>query len=61
MSFRREATLNEFVVALSPMTKREAFHSPKYSPIVGTITTSAVSASAVFGLYAVAEASSLWL
>ena len=60
MSLRREATLNDVVVALAPITKREAFQSPKYSPIVGTITTSALSASAVFGLYAVAEASSLW-
>ena len=50
MSLRRETTLNDVVLALSPSTKRESFQSPKYSPIVGTITTSALSASAVFGL-----------
>ena len=50
MSLRREATLKEVVLALAPTTKREFFQSPKYSPIVGTITTSAESASVVLGL-----------
>ena len=45
MSLSREATLNDVVVDLAPITKREFFQSPKYSPIVGTITTSAESAS----------------
>ena len=50
MSLRREATLNEVVLALAPITKREAFQSPKYSPIVGTITTSAVERVGGVGL-----------
>ena len=45
MSESRETTLNESPVAASPRTKRDSFHWPKYSLIVGTITTSDVKAS----------------
>ena len=45
MSLRRLTTLKFSAVASSPSTKRDSFHWPKYSPIVGTITTSAVNAS----------------
>ena len=49
MSERRETTLNASLSAASPRTKRDSFHWPKYSLIVGTITTSAVNASEAVG------------
>ena len=49
MSDRRETTLNASALAASPATKRETFHWPKYSLIVGTITTMAVKASEAVG------------
>ena len=58
MSDRRETTLNESPFARSPSTKRETFHWPKYSLIVGTITTTAVNASDAVGFHAFAERSS---
>ena len=58
MSERRETTLNESPFALSPSTKRETFHWPKYSLIVGTITTTEVNASEAVGVQAFAERSS---
>ena len=45
MSESRETTLNASPFALPPRTKRDTFHWPKYSLIVGTITTTAVKAS----------------
>ena len=42
MSESRETTLKDSAVELSPSTKRDSFHWPKYSLIVGTITTRAV-------------------
>ena len=59
MSERRETTLKESPFALSPSTKRETFHWPKYSLIVGTITTTEVNASEAVGVHAFAERSSL--
>ena len=58
MSERRETTLNDSPVAASPATKRESFHWPKYSLIVGTITTSAVKASDGAGCHALPASSS---
>ena len=52
MSERRETTLNASPYALSPSTKRDVFHWPKYSLIVGTITTTAVNASDAVGFHA---------
>ena len=54
MSESRETTLNASDVAASPGTKRDSFHWPKYSLIVGTITTSAVNASESVGCQALA-------
>jgi hypothetical protein len=54
MSDSRETTLNESPVDASPRTKRDSFHWPKYSLIVGTITTSAVKASDGVGCQACA-------
>ena len=45
MSESLETTLNESPFALAPRTKRDTFHWPKYSFIVGTMTTTAVKAS----------------
>ena len=59
MSERRETTLNASPVALSPSTKRDIFHCPKYSLIVGTITTTEVNASEGVGFQARARPSSL--
>ena len=56
MSERRETTLNASPFALSPSTKRETFHWPKYSLIVGTITTTDVNASDAVGVQAFAGA-----
>ena len=58
MSERRETTLNASLVAPPPATKRESFHWPKYSLIVGTITTTAVKASDALGCQASPAASS---
>ena len=55
MSERRETTLNDSLSAASPRTKRDSFHWPKYSLIVGTITTSAVNASDGVGCQACAS------
>ena len=54
MSESLETTLNESPVAASPRTNRDSFHWPKYSLIVGTITTSAVKASDGLGCQACA-------
>ena len=54
MSESRETTLNESPFALSPGTKRDTFHWPKYSLIVGTITTTEVNASDAVGCQAFA-------
>ena len=59
MSESRETTLNASPFALSPSTKRETFHWPKYSLIVGTITTTAVNASEARRLPGPRRASSL--
>ena len=59
MSESRETTLNASPFALSPRTKRDTFHCPKYSLIVGTITTTDVNASDGVGFHARAERSSL--
>ena len=45
-------------MAFSPATKREFFQAPKYSDIVGVITTSEVSASLSVGSHSRAAASS---
>ena len=58
MSESRETTLNESLSAASPWTKRDSFHWPKYSLIVGTITTSEVKASDAVGSHACASVSS---
>ena len=55
MSERRETTLNASLSAASPWTKRDSFHWPKYSLIVGTITTSDVNASEAVGCHASAS------
>ena len=52
MSERRETTLNASELARSPSTKRDVFHCPKYSLIVGTITTTDVNASEEVGCHA---------
>ena len=57
MSERRETTLNASLVAPPPATKRESFDWPKYSLIVGTITTTAVKASDALGCQASPAAS----
>ena len=49
MSESRETTLNDCDSEASPSTKRDSFHWPKYSLIVGTITTRAVNASDSLG------------
>ena len=54
MSLRRLTTLKFSPVAESPSTKRDSFHWPKYSLIVGTITTRAVNASLSIGCHAAA-------
>jgi len=59
MSESRETTLNESEEARSPSTKREVFHWPKYSLIVGTITTTEVNASDGVGRHARPARSSL--
>ena len=56
MSERRDTTLNASPLALCPSTKRETFHWPKYSLIVGTMTTTAVKASDAVGRQARADA-----
>ena len=58
MSESRDTTLNDSLVAEPPATKRESFHWPKYSLIVGTITTTAVNASDAVGSHASPAASS---
>ena len=58
MSCRREAATKAFSLAASPAMKREFFQAPKYSDIVGVITTSEVSASAGVGFQSRAAASS---
>ena len=58
MSERRETTLNASELAASPATNRDTFHCPKYSLIVGTITTIAVNASDGVGSHASPAASS---
>ena len=58
MSESRETTLNASLSAASPWTKRDSFHWPKYSLIVGTITTSDVNASDAVGSHACASVSS---
>ena len=57
-SERRETTLKDSDAAAAPRTKRDSFHCPKYSLIVGTITTSDVIASDGVGSHAFADASS---
>ena len=59
MSESRETTLKDSELARSPSTKRDVFHWPKYSLIVGTITTTDVNASDGVGRHARAERSSL--
>ena len=56
MSESRETTLKDSDSELEPRTKRDSFHWPKYSLIVGTITTSAVNASESAGCHASASA-----
>ena len=58
MSLRREVATKPFSSALSPAMKREFFHAPKYSDIVGVITTTAVKASSSVGSHFLAAASS---
>ena len=58
MSESRETTLNDSAVEPSPSTKRDSFHWPKYSLIVGTITTRAVNASDSDGSQASADVAS---
>ena len=58
MSESRETTLKDSAVELSPSTKRDSFHWPKYSLIVGTITTRAVKASDSDGSQASADVAS---
>ena len=58
MSESRETTLNDSELARSPSTKRDVFHWPKYSLIVGTITTTDVNASDGVGRQARAARSS---
>ena len=58
MSESRETTLNASPCARFPSTNRETFHCPKYSLIVGTITTTAVKASDAVGFHARLERSS---
>ena len=52
----RETTLKDSELRPSPRTKRDAFHWPKYSLIVGTITTTDVNASDAVGRQARADA-----
>ena len=47
-----------FSSASSPAMKREFFHAPKYSDIVGVITTTAVNASSSDGSHFLADSSS---
>ena len=58
MSCSRDAATNAFSVAFSPAIAREFFHAPKYSDMVGVMTTSEVSASLVVGSHSRAAASS---
>ena len=58
MSLRREVATKPFSSALSPAMKREFFHAPKYSDIVGVITTTAVKASSSVGSHFLADSSS---
>ena len=58
MSCRREEAAKDCSSAFAPAMKREFFHWPKYSLIVGVIVTSACSASARSGFHARAAASS---
>ena len=58
MSLRREVATKPFSSALSPAMKREFFQAPKYSDIVGVITTTAVKASSSVGSHFLADASS---
>ena len=55
MSESRETTLNDSELARSPSTKRDVFHWPKYSLIVGTMTTTAVNAYDAVGFHARAD------
>ena len=59
MSDRRETTLNDSESERLPSTNRDSFHWPKYSLMVGTITTSAVKASESLGCHAFADVPSL--
>ena len=58
MSCSREAAAKDCSSAFAPAMKRELFHWPKYSLIVGVIVTSACRASARSGSHARAALSS---